>query len=214
MQSGAHDAAGNQVEKDRQVVGCRVPPYVGVTPDASHAEPLEGEVVELAEHTAIDQPLHLADEWIVEERLVDEQQPSAGPCGLHELAALGGGERQRLLHPDVLPRPQGGEREDVMARGRRGEDDRVHGGGGEHLRVVGDAARPGVRFAGTGELLLFLVAEGSDPGSRGLAEGAEEIGAPVPETDECDVHGRRAHQSTARTRKTPTSCAHRERRTL
>src|SRR5436309_15113008 len=73
MQSGSDDAAGDQVEKDRQVVGCRVPPYVGITPDASHAEPLEGEVVELAEHTAIDQPLHLADERIVKERLVDEQ---------------------------------------------------------------------------------------------------------------------------------------------
>src|SRR5207249_3611687 len=83
----------------REVVRRRVPPHVRVAPDAAHAEPLEGEMVELAERSLVDQALHLDDQRIVEERLVDEEDASGGLCRVDELASLGGRERQRLLHP-------------------------------------------------------------------------------------------------------------------
>jgi hypothetical protein len=57
----------------------------------------------LAELAGVDHALHLADERVVEEGLVDEDRLLLRGGGLDELAALGRGQRERLLHPDVLP---------------------------------------------------------------------------------------------------------------
>ena len=81
-----------------------VPPHVRVAPDAAHAEALEREVHDVAETAGVDDALHLAHQRVVEEGLVDEEHAARGRGGVDQLAAVGRGERERLLDPDVLAR--------------------------------------------------------------------------------------------------------------
>jgi len=135
----------------------------------------------------LDDPLHLADERVVQEGLVDEERPARGPRGLHELAAVGRRERERLLHPDVLPGAERGQRHRVVAGRRRRDDDRVEVHAREHRREIG--ARAGVRVVllrGLEELRIE-VADLGDARARHPTERPEQVLAPVARAHDPDL---------------------------
>src|SRR5579862_2064895 len=210
VQADVRDLARNEVEQDREIVRRRVPPHVRVALDASHAEALEGEMAHVAELAALDEPLHLAHHRIVEERFVDEQDAVPLPRRLDERAAFPRRQRERLLDPHVLPRLERGERHRVMARRRRGEDDRIDVVATQELRVVARAARGGIVGEEGGEPRRVDVAEAGHARGVEPGEGADEVLAPVAEADDADVDARCAH-TTRRTRNTPWRCARTQR---
>ena len=114
VQADRRQRTRHQVEQDREVVRRRVPPHVRIAPDASHAEPLEGEVQHRPEGAALDEALHLPHERVVEEGLVDEQDATRVARGVDQLASVRGGQRERLLHPDVLAGTERGERHGMV----------------------------------------------------------------------------------------------------
>src|SRR5262249_18628633 len=116
------------VLNDADVVRREVPQGIDVRPDPSQVQALAVDVADLTQLAGVDQPLHVAHGWVVDEGVPghqDEPLPIGQACENVHFHAAGG---QGLLHEDVLA---GLERPGCEGEVSSG------GGGNDHAGDVG-----------------------------------------------------------------------------
>ena len=178
------DRCRHQVAQDREVVGRRVPPHVGIAADAAHAEALEREMVDAAQPAGIDPALGLLEQRIVEKGLVHEQRGPPLLRRLHQLSRLGGAQRQRFFDPTVFAGGDDFPRQRIVRRRWGGHQHGIDilalqqiGRVGEELDFAIDGSAP-LRIGIADCLHLHAVQ---------VAEDAQQFFAPVAGADDADA---------------------------